>query len=116
MLTSHLNSDRLEKSIAIRYLGGILGWSSFWARQAHDNYQIVVKKLFSRVVQLTEDLGVDCIPAIKNACKEIRADTQGIDLVAAALLNGVRTWYKEEQFRRFDPFLDNCKRLVELLR
>jgi hypothetical protein len=85
-------SEKFEPRIAARYLGGILEFPSFWDQEFHTNHKTVTRKLFERVGQLIEDLDVSSIPPTKAAATNVPVDLdrQGIDLLASALLGGVR--------------------------
>jgi hypothetical protein len=102
----------------MRYLGGILELPSFWSKtQATRDHQIIAGKLFAKVRQLVKDVDVEsptCVTTV--ALKEVRADMQGIDILACALLSGTRNWYQKPGFRFSGPLLGEYKLLVESLR
>jgi hypothetical protein len=103
--------------MAVRYLGGILEFPSFWDQEFHTNHETVTNKLFERVGRLVGDLDVTSIPPTRAAPSKICADfdLQGTDLLAFALMRGVSFWDQQPQFYFSAPVLSNFKDLVQLL-
>ena len=114
MLTIHLGSDELESRVAIRYLGGILQLPSFWVQSSHDNHQAVVRKAVERTNQLIEDLDLQYVTRASEITH--RADVQGIDTIASALLKGAKLLDQKEKSILSRPLLEPFRRLVGFLR
>jgi hypothetical protein len=103
--------------MAVRYLGGILEFPSFWDQEFHANHETVTNKLFEKVGQLINDLDVTSISPTRDAPNKIRVDfdLQGTDLLAFALMRGISFWDQQSQFYFSAPVLNNFKDLVHLL-
>ena len=107
-----MSSEKFESRLAIRYLGGVLELPTFWVQQPDRNTQTVAKKLFDRVRQLVEDADVERPSVTNDNLQEIRADVEGTDILASALLNGSEDWHRKQ----FSSLLTECfERFVELL-
>jgi hypothetical protein len=111
----NLVSDRFEPRIAIRYLGGILELPTFWSQDPHDNQRMVARKLFVRLKQLVADQDVEYMLEPSETLGEIRADMQGVDIMATAFLDGVRNWHPQTKKQFLDALMDDLRRFVEIL-
>jgi hypothetical protein len=106
----------VESWIAIRYLGRILECPTFWTQPSHDNHRGVTKKLVRRVTQLVEDLDLEYPTATSNDLPMApRADMQGIDTIASALLEGAKICDRGALLPS-GPLLDDFKQLIGILR
>jgi hypothetical protein len=110
------HSRIVESWIAIRYLGRILECPTFWTDPSHNNHRFVTEKVVKRVTQLVEDLDVEH-PSVTNdiSSMTLRADIQGVDSIASALLEGAKNWDGKVQFRP-GGLGSQLERLVGLLR
>jgi hypothetical protein len=75
-------------------LGGILELFSFW-EQTGPLYQSIVMKILVKAKKLLEDLGLDS-PDINPRIATVEADTEGIDILCQALMQGVRSWMMDK--------------------
>ncbi|KAF7369323.1 hypothetical protein MVEN_00260600 [Mycena venus] len=80
--------SRFSSHISIRYLGGILELPSFWL-QTGPIFEVVVRKILLRMVLLFKDLGLDSL----EECEDKSSDTEGIDILCEAVLDGVQGWF-----------------------
>jgi hypothetical protein len=55
------------------------------------SYESVIKKILARARLTLEDLGLDSVD-IDPPSVNLHADTEGIDILCQALVNGVHTW------------------------
>ena len=108
-------SDKFERSLAVRYLGGILQLPTFWNEQPGSNHQLVLGKIFKRVVELTEDANITSDLAMNPSWNEARADMRGLDIIASAVLNGAQCWHPQVVYSFPEQLLSAYKRLVEFL-
>ncbi|KAJ7254268.1 hypothetical protein C8J57DRAFT_1236980 [Mycena rebaudengoi] len=77
-----------SRHISIRYLGGILELPSFW-QQSGLVYEAVLGKVIAQISDLLKDLGIDSLS--DNFDIDTRStDTEGIDILCAAVLTGVQ--------------------------
>jgi hypothetical protein len=111
----NLVSDKFEPRIAIRYLGGILELPTFWSQDPHDNQRTVARKLFFRLKQLIADQDVEYMLEPSESLGEIRADMQGVDIIATAFLDGVRNWQEQTKKQFLDTLMDDLRRVIEIL-
>jgi hypothetical protein len=112
----HHNSESVESWTAVRYIGRILEYRTFWAQPSHNNHRVVIKKLVRRVTQLVKDLDLECPISTDHASRmALRADIRGIDTISSALLEGARILDDEAEFRS-DPLCSDFEQFVMLLR
>ena len=106
----------LSRLIAIRYIGGILELPAFWAKEYYQLQRYVVEKLCSRTVSLIEDIDIDA-PAVDGYTR-ISWDTEGIDILAAAILSGVQGWIQRQLAAdlKAEPWFCGLLELTEQLR
>ena len=103
---------------AIRYLGGILELPTFWSKEQYPFQRFAATRLFSRTVELIEDLDMES----ESPELEIdAADVEGPDILSTSILVGTNTWISrldpvsvpvvnECWFQAFVSFLSRCHR------
>ncbi|KDQ58147.1 hypothetical protein JAAARDRAFT_206847 [Jaapia argillacea MUCL 33604] len=92
------------KFIAIRYLGGILGLSTFWKNRERERLFSLVGKMCDAAMRLIEDMDINRHD-VDISHQRIVMDITGIDRFASSILVGVR-----------DCLLPDCSRISSLLR
>ncbi|KAG8819533.1 hypothetical protein FRC17_010414 [Serendipita sp. 399] len=92
LLLQWKNCDFYEISglIAMRYLGAILQLPFFWHKDNFQRHQYVSNRLFRVLRRFLEDIGCGCEGTLGS--KEHVPDTEGADIVAHAVLQGVKKW------------------------
>ncbi|KAF7375771.1 hypothetical protein MSAN_00466800 [Mycena sanguinolenta] len=91
-----------RKALCLRYLGGIFDLPRFWMNTG-DIHNQVVGKLFSEMVRIFKDIGVD-VPSLGPLGEsKLPFDYDGVDFLSVALLTGISGW-----FRDLDPE-DRCR-------
>ncbi|KAJ7448364.1 hypothetical protein FB451DRAFT_1567286 [Mycena latifolia] len=78
-------------SLALRYLGGILELPTFWL-ESGPVHRMVLKKILIRLEFVLRDLGLDTPQIDGDAAADIIGDTEGIDLLATAILTEICSW------------------------
>ena len=109
--------EKYEQLLAIRYLGGILELPSFrdWnTHQLDANHGATLHKLFELVGQLIQDIEVES-PPTDDALKDVRADLEGVDILAAALVTAAEHWKQHPNSGFTEMLCKNFGQLVELL-
>ncbi|KAJ7926155.1 caspase domain-containing protein [Mycena leptocephala] len=99
--------------ISVRYLGGILELPSFWS-QAGTMLESVVQKILLRTTVILRDLGVDSREEIET----LSSDTEGIDILCAAVLAGVEGWLvgRQADELRAEYWYQEFRQVITLLR
>jgi hypothetical protein len=82
-----------SKPIAVRYIGGILELPTFWVGINYKYQGAVVKNLCKRVHCLIQDIDIDSLDGL-DVNKKISLDTEGIDMLADAILAGTHGWIR----------------------
>ncbi|KAF7350237.1 hypothetical protein MVEN_01327100 [Mycena venus] len=105
--------------IALRYLGQILELPSFWTQkdfpfQSVIMFESVVKKILLHIIVLLQDLGLDSHEEIETAS----FDTEGIDILCAAVLAGVEGWLpgRQDVTHSVEYWYRDFRRIIDLLR
>jgi hypothetical protein len=110
--------SEFSTNIAIRYLGGILELPTFWVEKSSQLHRSVAEKLFKRTGYILKDIGVESSTEVDESITEVFSDTEGIDMLADAILAGVQLWIQQK--RRSDLvsecWFDELVKLIELLR
>jgi hypothetical protein len=88
---------------------------TFWSQYPHDNQGTVARKLFFRLKQLIADQDVEYMLEPSESLGEIRADMQGVDIIATAFLDGVRNWQEQTKTQFLDTLMDDLRRVIEIL-
>jgi hypothetical protein len=70
---------------------------------------------FVRLKQLVADQDVEYMLEPSETLGEIRADMQGVDIMATAFLDGVRNWHPQTKKQFLDALMDDLRRFVEIL-
>lgn len=107
----------LFKPLAIRYLGGIMDISTFWAKDQYKLQGFAAKRLFTSTADLVEDTGYDSLQAERSS-RTISQDIEGIDLLANSILTGVHGWLCQKVICdvRSECWSSSFLRLVNLLK
>ncbi|KAJ7635371.1 hypothetical protein FB45DRAFT_865890 [Roridomyces roridus] len=110
--------DRLLVVVECRYLGGILELRSFWV-QTGPSYEILTDKIFVKVKMVLEDRGLDCPDTEEDATGiVVSADSDGIDILCEALLNGLHTWISHKSLVGIvsEHWYQGARQVLQLLR
>lgn len=96
-------SAHYEVSCAVgtRYLGGILELSPFWNRIGDIPHQYVAQTLLITTKHLLKDIGIECDASTESRVEKF-SDIEGIDILAHAILVGVKMWLKLDPSRRLE--------------
>lgn len=79
------------KLAAIRYLGGVLELPTFWSKQYYPLQRFAATRLFSRTVELIEDLNMEG-ESPEHETDVDSADIEGLDMLSTSILVGTKTW------------------------
>lgn len=79
--------------MAIRYLGGLLELSTFWSNDQYPVQRYAATRLFSRTIELIEDLGMENeSPGLETDNHGVTSDLEGLDILCTSILVGTETW------------------------
>ena len=91
---------------------------TFWVEKSSQLHRSVAEKLFKRTGYILKDIGVESSTEVDESITEVFSDTEGIDMLADAILAGVQLWIQQK--RRSDLvsecWFDELVKLIELLR
>ncbi|KAJ7113900.1 hypothetical protein C8R44DRAFT_229320 [Mycena epipterygia] len=109
-------TSAFSRPIAIRYLGGILGFPSFWL-QSGMMYRAVVQKVLARATCLLEDLGVDS-ERRDDPTLRVPSDIEGVDILCEVILAQIQTWFPNRSCSEMthESWYPSLCHVVQLLR
>ncbi|KAF7353499.1 Kinase-like protein [Mycena sanguinolenta] len=103
--------------LCLRYLGGILSLPGFWLDMGRIHTD-VARKLFSEMVAVLKDIGMDKLalgPLIED---EPTFDYDGLDFLATTILTGISAWFAnlDPPDWMHQPWYESVKDFLQLLR
>jgi hypothetical protein len=104
--------SEFSKLLAIRYLGATLELPSFWL-QTGSVYEATIKKILAKAAVFLRDIGVDSFH-LSVAPEDL--DAEGLDLLCAAILQGVQSWMVEHLDLMAEFWYEGLLKLLLLLR
>jgi hypothetical protein len=80
--------------VAIRYLGGILEFPTFWMPENYERHQYTAMTLLQKLSRCAREIGIDS-GFEKTPEEALFSDREGIDLLTNATLVGIQIWTKD---------------------
>ncbi|KAJ6523037.1 hypothetical protein B0H19DRAFT_1244303 [Mycena capillaripes] len=83
-----------SSALCIQYLGGILDLPGFWSEMSYTHAH-VASKLYSAMVRVFKDIGVDVLTLGPLNESELPFDYEGLDFLSKTVLTGISNWFSQ---------------------